>query len=272
MKKKKVLPSLVLVMGLSMVGCSGEKSTPSTSEPSVESENETKKSDSASSSKSENSLEESSADYESSEKSDKKSSENSLESVFAVSETVEVSDSPVKSAFDIATDLSMYQLTTKNGRYYYKTLVIQSEDEEWLNSSLNSNKSVEPGSLYRTLATYLDGYDLGITGPKLFSETLFGRDMEAEELAPYVANAQNIFIDDDNPGSAILQHLQLINSMNVSFDPNTMNFHIDIPDLTQTSSELGISHEALGYLLAELTEYGATVTFDKNSAVVDRNI
>lgn len=76
----------------------------------------------------------------------------------------ETKTSDVEIAYNKACALTIGDLDRKinsftgTQRYYYNGLIIQPEDEEWLNSSLNKEKTLNQGALYRTIANYLDGF------------------------------------------------------------------------------------------------------------------
>lgn len=98
--------------------------------------------------------------------------ETEVMSAETTSPTQEVSDkkdiSATYDAFLTATNLMVSDLTLNdNGKYYYNDLIILSQDTEHLSmyTYLDSEPQINQGALYRTIAKYLDGYEMMLNRP-----------------------------------------------------------------------------------------------------------
>lgn len=176
-------------------------------------------------------------------------------------------------AYNTACSLTISNLDKKMSyggitRYYYKGLIIQSEDEEWLLTSLNKEKSLNQGALYRTIASYLEGFKIGLNNGSSYCEIMCGFKWRTKKaFEPYVSNASEFIVKKDQLKS-IMQKLKNINSVQGEFDfdyKELGKYNIDISDLTDCADEMQISEEMLGYIFAMLDEYAVDITFDGNS-------
>lgn len=154
--------------------------------------------------------------------------------------------------------------------HYYKGLPIQTEDEEWLNTSWNTGKTIEAGAIYRSVATAMEGFELGLNNGSNYSSLVSGKSgLSKEELTPYIANAST-FISREDSKNKLLRKLESVSCVQGTFDYESGNFHFVIDDTQNCAQEMMISEEMLGYCFGILSEYGAEISFDGNSCTVDR--
>lgn len=185
--------------------------------------------------------------------------------------TQETTDSEDQSAtyeaFLTATNLMVSDLTlTDSGKYYYNDLVILSQDTEHLSmyAYLDSEPQINQGALYRTIAKYLDGYEMMLNNGKSYSDTLLGFEVSGSDFAPYAENAGK-FISLEDSLFNILTKFSQLESIKGNFDFVNNTFSFSIPDLTACAKEMMISEEMLGYVLAMLDEYAPIIRFEGNS-------
>lgn len=178
-------------------------------------------------------------------------------------------DSKTYEAYLEATTLNKSQLTaTSLGKYFYGDYAIVDEDEDWLKNTLNTTGSINQGALYRSFAKGLDCFDTvpySMWGEK-YCEVIWGisKPNEPTEIEPLIADT-NKFITRSDSFLNILKKLNSLESVSGSFDFDKMKIDFSIQSLTDTSAELGITEQMLGYTLAMLDEYAPTINFDGNS-------
>ena len=95
--------------------------------------------------------------------------------------STEVASNIVESSYNDACTLTEEKLEKKYSsfldktNYYYKGLIIQSEDLENLDVAWNTEKVLNQGALYRTMAMYLEGFSIGLNNGSDYSELLCGQ-------------------------------------------------------------------------------------------------
>ncbi len=177
--------------------------------------------------------------------------------------------SETKEAFDEAINLTVDDLVKDNlNGYEYKGLSIVELDREWIENPLNDKGTVEAGALYRSMATQLEGYTFisydswkGSVVPVLFG---FDKPETKDELNPYIENVDD-YIVLEKPLEKIMERLSKLSCMEGTINTDTGEYDFRITDLTQAADEMQIAEQGLGYILAVINEYGATVEFGENS-------
>ncbi len=198
--------------------------------------------------------------------------DSSIESNGEIEENgdIERTDSSiVKKSYDEATNLTVDNLIKNSlGSYSYGDLQIVESDREWIESSLNNEGTVEHGALYRSLATQIEGYSfIGYDSWKRsIVPILFGFDKPAskDELNPYIESV-NDYIVLNSPLKSVMNKLATLSCVEGTINTETGEYDFIITDLTQASEEMQITEQALGYILAMIDEYGATIKFENNS-------
>lgn len=165
---------------------------------------------------------------------------------------------------------SRYSSFLDKTSFYYDGLIIQPEDVEWLQTSWNTEKSLNQGALYRSMAMYLEGFSMKVNNGSDYSELLCGQPwVDRESFAPYVENASTFIITDpENQLKAIMKKFQSLSSVTGDYDFNYGAFgeySLDIPNLTICAKEMQVSEKMLGYIFAFLQEYAPIITFDGNT-------
>lgn len=153
--------------------------------------------------------------------------------------------------------------------YYYNGLIIQTEDEEWLTESWNTEKTLNQGALYRTIASYLEGFSLGLNNGSDYAEIMCGvKWTSKDDFESYVANASEFICAEDSFVS-VIKKLEMLSCVDGNFDYENKNYHIVISDLSQCADEMMISEQMLGYIFAMMEEYASVFEFNGNSCIVD---
>lgn len=183
--------------------------------------------------------------------------------------TNETNTSKVKVAYDKATNLTVNDLKKDSlGGYEYNGLSIVETDREWIANSLNDKGTVEAGAIYRSMATQLEGYTFasydswkGSVVPVLFG---FDKPEAKDDLDSYIDSVKD-YIVLKNPLKSVMNKLSTLSCFEGTIDTDTGVYDFEITDLTRASKEMKITEEGLGYILAMINEYGATVEFGDNS-------
>lgn len=173
--------------------------------------------------------------------------------------------SDTKNYYTIATTLTKYDLSKDSlGMYSYDGITLLTDDCEWVDSWLNKNGSVESGALYRKLAAYIEGFNNGFNNGSSFSKHILGFSTNSrEEFAPYVSDLATYIVKEDSL-KCIMSKFSTLSTVSGKIDTNANSYNFKITDLKKCAEELKISEEMLGYILADLDEYGPTVEFGKN--------
>ena len=203
---------------------------------------------------------------------------NNIETQEPQTETGQVSEevpaesiSTVESAYSEACSLTMDDLEVTPSPlagttfYYYRRLAIQPEDVEWLTDSWNTEQSLNQGALYRSVARYLEGFEVGINSGENYAELLCGIEWSSrEEFDPYATNAAEFICYDDSL-ERIMKKLETVSCVSGDFDYENGKYDFVISNLTDCANEMMISEEMLGYIFAWLEEYAPEISFDGNS-------
>lgn len=179
--------------------------------------------------------------------------------------------------YDKVCSLDIYDLQARSSSalgtsYYYKDLPIQSEDEEWLNTSWNKDKSLNQGSIYRSVAGVLEGFSYGFNSGSAYSKLVCGiQTTSRSEFEPYAANASS-FISKEDSSNKLLRKLESTSCVHGDFDYSNNHYHFVIDDVQKCAQEMGITEEMLGYCFGVFAEYAADIVFDGNTCTIDRQL
>lgn len=159
-----------------------------------------------------------------------------------------------------------YEIWTSHS---YNGLILASEDEDWLNSSRNTDKTVSQGAIYRAIAEYLKSFEIGWDSGENYCEILCGEEYTTRtEFEPYATNAVK-FVRKKNSLKHIMKKLKTVSCVSGDFNFKKKKYDIVISDLSQCADEMMISEEMLGYILAMINEYTSDITFDGNSCSIN---
>lgn len=173
------------------------------------------------------------------------------------SETSEIMD-----AYNTACSLTIDDLSTNSsGGYSYNDFDFLSDDTEWINDS----GTIEKSAFYRKMATVLWNHG-NIAVADVYIKTLMGYVPDNYDDFLTAADNAKSFITTDHAYTAFEDKLSTISSATVNNDGNTST--IEISDMKQCASDLGISDEMFGYTLAAMEDYAATVTFSGNGCTL----
>ncbi|MEY8338906.1 hypothetical protein AALB16_12955 [Lachnospiraceae bacterium 62-35] len=151
------------------------------------------------------------------------------------------------------------------GHYKYKDITILNEDREWIDSTLNTDGIADQGTLYRSFAKILVGFSMGNNWEGYAEHVIGFIPGSKEEFEPYVQNAMEFIVMDENPLEYVMRKFESLASVEGSFNHAGRKYSFYISNLSECAAELKISEEMLGYILAMLDEYGQNVSFDGNS-------
>lgn len=172
-------------------------------------------------------------------------------------------------AYNIATSLTKYDLTEEDNYYLYNDIPLLKDDCEWINSSWNTEGTVNQGAIYRKMAYLLEG--LKYNDYTDYAEYIIGYIPQTkDDFTPYAENAKN-FITINDSVQNIMKKFESLSVVNGEFDyeANTIgNYNITISNLSKCAKEMQISEEMLGYIIAFLNEYTDDITFDNNTCTI----
>lgn len=179
--------------------------------------------------------------------------------------------SSVEKAFTDATTMTIKDLTKINGRWTYRELQLLTEDEEWVNDTLNKKGTVNQGAIYRKMAMLLEGFNAKLNDYHSYAELLLGFIPDTrDEFATYASKLERFICTKDQLKS-IMHVLEDSSNVQGSFDYNTNSFgaySVKINNVFEVARELQITEEMFGYMLAELTEYGVSVSFSQEKCTL----
>lgn len=133
---------------------------------------------------------------------------------------------------------------------------------------------VNQGAMYEEIGAGLSLYcDFGLTQTldELFFRVLIGTDSEPENWSE-LAHEINEFIFADGTDKEIISKLETLDCISGTFDYEARKYEFVIADLDKAVSELHITNEMFGYVLAKLNEYPSEITFDGNSVSVSLEV
>ena len=204
--------------------------------------------------------------------SDDVSEETTAENTMPETNTISIAEE----TYNDAISATKSDLTGSEGKWYYKGIPLLSDDCEWIDSPLNKNGTVSQGVVYRKIAKMLWGSDFEkrrfLYDYRDISELLLGFVPETvDEYIPYGKNASE-FITINKQLESIMKKFETMETISGEYDfeyGDFGKFIIDIPDMTACAEEMQVSEEMFGYILAMLSEYAPTITFDNNSCHIE---
>lgn len=194
------------------------------------------------------------------------------------STTMENVISTTEQAYNTAINLDKSKLK-KSNRYKdgettvswsYEGLYFTVEDCEFINNSLLNPKGLSnQGAIYRAMAFILDDYNTELYSDySNYSEILIGFTPNTMDDFLAYANNANKFISNEDSLINIMKALQQSGSVSGTFDYDKNQLGIydfTINNLSECATDLKVSEEMLGYIIAFLDEYAPDITFDGNS-------
>jgi hypothetical protein len=157
-----------------------------------------------------------------------------------------------------------------NQYYYYRNedsrIPLLSEDIEWINNSLNKDKTIEQSALYRKLATLLEGYEVGFNNGQDYADFIFDDVPSSKSELKRELNRISKFFTTKNYFQSIIKALKKCQSVEGEYkiDSNVRKCKVNFTIISckKCAEELGISEECLGYMLAALEDYAPKTSFD----------
>lgn len=154
-------------------------------------------------------------------------------------------------------------LSITNDGYEFKGYPISKDSVSKIGSELVVNQGAMYEEIAGGLALYCD-FGLSQSLDEAFFQILIGSGNEPENWNE-LANDLYSFILLDGTEKEIISKLETLDCVNGTFDYDVRSYSFEISDLEMAASDLHISQEMLGYVLAKLNEYTDDIVFDGNS-------
>lgn len=154
-------------------------------------------------------------------------------------------------------------LSITNDGYEFKGYPISKDSVNKIGGELVVNQGAMYEEIAGGLALYCD-FGLSQTLDEAFFQILTGSGNEPDNWNE-LANELYSFILPDGTEKEIISKLETLDCVSGTFDYDTRSYIFEISDLEMAASDLCISHEMLGYVLAKLNEYTDDIVFDGNS-------
>ncbi len=183
----------------------------------------------------------------------------------SIDEPVDVSvvtNTAIQDAYEDMISATEYLSITNDG-YEFKDYPISKDSVNKIGGEL----VVDQGAMYEEIAGGLALYcDFGLSQSldEAFFQILTGSGNEPENWNE-LANDLYSFILLDGTEKEIISKLETLDCVSGTFDYDARSYAFEITDLEKAASDLCISHEMLGYVLAKLNEYTDDIIFDGNS-------
>lgn len=173
-----------------------------------------------------------------------------------------VTNTAVQDAYEDMVSATEHLSITNDG-YEFKDYSISKDSV----SKIGGELVVDQGAMYEEIAGGLALYcDFGLSQSldETFFQILTGSGNEPENWNE-LANDLYSFILLDGSEKEIISKLETLDCVSGTFDYDARSYAFEITDLEKAASDLCISHEMLGYVLAKLNEYTDDIAFDGNS-------
>lgn len=154
-------------------------------------------------------------------------------------------------------------LSITNDGYEFKGYPISKDSVSKIGGKLVVNQGAMYEEIAGGLALYCD-FGLSQSLDEAFFQILIGSGNEPENWNE-LANDLYSFILLDGTEKEIISKLETLDYVNGTFDYDARSYSFEISDLEMVASDLHISQEMLGYVLAKLNEYTGDIVFDGNS-------
>lgn len=184
---------------------------------------------------------------------------------FTENTDADTTSSKVFEAYTTATTLTKDHMNKNaDGSWSYDGVDFVVEDCDWINNSLNAEGTINQGAFYRKQAYLLAGSMMGVPYDKA-AERILGYIPESKEEWAAKYDDLSTYIVLEDCFTAIMKRFSQLGSIDGSFDFDNGNYSLAINDLNKCAEELGISQEMLGWILAELEEYGVNSSINATS-------
>lgn len=154
-------------------------------------------------------------------------------------------------------------LSITNDGYEFKGYPISKDSVSKIGGKLVVNQGAMYEEIAGGLALYCD-FGLSQSLDETFFQILTGSGNEPANWNE-LANDLYSFILLDGTEKEIISKLETLNCVSGTFDYDVRSYSFGISDLEMAASNLHISQEMLGYVLAKLNEYTDDIIFDGNS-------
>ncbi len=174
----------------------------------------------------------------------------------------EIINTEVQNAYEDMISATEHLSITNDG-YKFKDYPISKDSVSKIDGELVVNQGAMYEEIAGGLALYCD-FGLSQSLDETFFQILTGSGNKPENWNE-LANDLYSFILLDGSEKEIISKLETLDCVSGTFDYDARSYAFEITDLEKAASDLCISHEMLGYVLAKLNEYTDDITFDGNS-------
>lgn len=174
----------------------------------------------------------------------------------------EIINTEVQNAYEDMISATEHLSITNDG-YKFKDYPISKDSVSKIDGELVVNQGAMYEEIAGGLALYCD-FGLSQSLDETFFQILIGSGNEPENWNE-LANDLYSFILLDGTEKEIISKLETLDCVNGTFDYDVRSYSFEISDLEMAASDLHISQEMLGYVLAKLNEYTDDIVFDGNS-------
>lgn len=175
-----------------------------------------------------------------------------------------VTNTAVQDAYEDMISATEHLSITNNG-YEFKGYPISKDSVSKIGGELVVNQGAMYEEVAGGLALYCD-FGLSQSLDEEFFQILTGSGNKPENWNE-LANDLYSFILPDSTEKEIISKLETLDCVSGTFDYDARSYSFKISDLEMAASDLCISQEMLGYVLAKLNEYTDDIVFDGNSVV-----
>lgn len=173
-----------------------------------------------------------------------------------------VTNTEVQDAYEDMISATEHLSITNDG-YEFKGYPISNDSVSKIGGKLVVNQGAMYEEIAGGLALYCD-FGLSQSLDETFFQILTGSGNEPENWNE-LANDLYSFILLDGTEKDIISKLETLDCVSGIFDYDARSYSFEISDLEMAATDLHISQEMLGYVLAKLNEYTDNIVFDGNS-------
>lgn len=175
-----------------------------------------------------------------------------------------ITNTEVQNAYEDMISATEHLSITNDG-YEFKGYPISNDSVNKIGNKLVVNQGAMYEEIAGGLALYCD-FGLSQSLDEAFFQVLTGSGKEPENWNE-LANDLYSFILFDGTEKEIISKLETLDCVSGTFDYNARSYSFEISDLEMAASDLHISQEMLGYVLAKLNEYTDDIVFVGNSVI-----
>ena len=193
----------------------------------------------------------------------KLSAQDSAGNITTQTVNVIIKENPVYMAYRTAVDMTIDQLDKQGNGYTFKGIPIPKDESD----------HIEDGTIYRAIALQLEYFYDNESTYDTWGEDLLslifaeGKDSNYESMENKVMRV-GTFLNAEGerkPFGELFNRFSKMDCVEGKFDFKKAEVDFKINDLSKTASNLGITEEMLGYILAAINEWSPDASFNGNT-------